>query len=362
MNRDLKSLMTVAYRRLHFILPRPVAEKVSDCVYVLTRKPYVYFNAALQPENRLEKGVVVISLDMELAWAWQYGRTMRQDARSLGMRERKQVPILLSLFDEFEIPATWAIVGHLFLQSCSRDAGGLAHSEMPRSDHFKRRYWQFTTGDWYQHDPCSNATSDPLWYAPDLVEAIIAARSKHELGCHGFSHLGLQDCPPDVAAAELDACLLAARPYGVRLSTFVFPGNESGNFELLRRKGFRSVRTYPVPWAEISLPMLCHDGLWHVHTSLSLEDGFDSSSCRKHLLKLLRCVDTAAQTRLAAHFWFHPSLSPVQIQYVLWPLVRYCAQERAAGRIDVLTIDQLVNKTEQALFREQKYAGAPTPF
>jgi len=52
-----------------------------------------------------------------------------------------------------------------------------------------------------------------------------------------------------------------------------------------------------------------------------------------------RIVDTAAQQKLAAHIWMHPSLSDKQMTMVLAPLLRYCADQRDKGLIEVLTME-----------------------
>jgi len=60
-------------------------------------------------------GTVVISVDAALGWSSidrQTPRTRRADAARSGWRT------LLDAFDEHELPATWAVVGHLLLDDC----------------------------------------------------------------------------------------------------------------------------------------------------------------------------------------------------------------------------------------------------
>ena len=35
-------------------------------------------------------------------------------------QSRENVPVLLKIFEDFNIPITWATVGHLFLESCNK--------------------------------------------------------------------------------------------------------------------------------------------------------------------------------------------------------------------------------------------------
>src|SRR5215471_17613743 len=70
-----------------------------------------------------------ISADFELNWAFRCLAPEERDR--LGRSERQNVPYILSILNELNIPVTWATVGHLFLTSCARN-GNHPHSEMAR--------------------------------------------------------------------------------------------------------------------------------------------------------------------------------------------------------------------------------------
>jgi hypothetical protein len=63
----------------------------------------------------------------------------------------------------------------------------------------------------------------------------------------------------------------------------------------------------------------------------------------------LHFVDEAARTHLCAHVWLHPSLPHEDMTDLLFPFLRYCADQREKGLIDVLTMEQLVAATEGAI-------------
>jgi hypothetical protein len=65
------------------------------------------------------KGGVIISADMEMGWAVRYSRQAK-DPVEYANRERMNVPVILSLLENYEIPVTWSVVGHLLLEICSR--------------------------------------------------------------------------------------------------------------------------------------------------------------------------------------------------------------------------------------------------
>jgi peptidoglycan/xylan/chitin deacetylase (PgdA/CDA1 family) len=102
---------------------------------------------------------------------------------------------LLALLDRYEIPATWAIVGHLMLEGCSRHDGAVHADVMPRPD------YSWFPKDWYVHDPCTSAIQSPGWYAPDILEWIRATRVRHEIASHSFAHIYYGDPECSASAA-----------------------------------------------------------------------------------------------------------------------------------------------------------------
>ena len=146
-----------------------------------------------EKEKYLNKPIFIISLDTELIWgniAYPSSETvslMKKDSKKV----RGCIDILLNLFEKYNIPATWAIVGHLFLDHCECE-DGIPHQDMPR---FKE--------EWYSSDPCTDIQKDPLYYGKDIVEKILSNRIEHEVGCHSFSHVIFSECSREVAEAEI---------------------------------------------------------------------------------------------------------------------------------------------------------------
>ena len=80
---------------------------------------------ALVPSSPLDKGVFMLSMDAELAWGSIYNDDYeRYEAQYDGCRVA--IDALLQLLETYEISATWAMVGHLFLDSCTT-ADGVKH-------------------------------------------------------------------------------------------------------------------------------------------------------------------------------------------------------------------------------------------
>ena len=140
------------------------------------------------------------------------------------------IDILLNLFEKHNIPATWAIVGHLFLDHCEKE-DGMPHKNMPR---FKE--------DWYSSDPCNDIQRDPLYYGKGIVEKILSNRIEHEIGYHSFSHVVFSECSREVAEAEIKMGNKLSKEFGIALKSFVFPENKIGHVDVLKDNGFKIYR------------------------------------------------------------------------------------------------------------------------
>ena len=78
-----------------------------------------------------QRGTMVVSLDLELCWG-RFDKVPVPMLEADASEERIQIRRLLALLDRYEIPATWAIVGHLMLAGCSRHDGAVHMDVTPR--------------------------------------------------------------------------------------------------------------------------------------------------------------------------------------------------------------------------------------
>lgn len=256
------------------------------------------------------KAVCLISADFELAWASRYSKSCAdplQKAIRDGLQTRENVPKILGLCEKYQIPITWATVGHLFLDACSPE-NGVKHPDLPRLPFFENKYWKFDQGDWFDYDPCSDFKTAPAWYAPDLIDGILASKVKHEIGCHTFSHVDCRDSVDEgkVFEAELKKCIQVAREKGVSLSSFVHPGHTVGHLELLRKLGFSSFRS---DYGDtLGYPAKHFDGLWEFKNTAGLEwrQGWSSAY---HVFRYKTIIDRAIKHRRVCVLWFHPSFN-----------------------------------------------------
>jgi peptidoglycan/xylan/chitin deacetylase (PgdA/CDA1 family) len=280
------------------------------------------YSAGLLPRvpPDLEPGrpAVVISVDFELAWALRYDRGVAnplERAIEAARRTRTHVPLLLDLFDHYKVPATWATVGHLFLERCEC-RGGRAHPDMIRPSFFENENWRYAHGDWYDDDPCSSWSEAPEWYAPDLIRDILSRPVQHEVACHTFSHIpcNQEHCPPDLLRAELQECQRLASEWDLVLRSFVFPANLAGNLAVLKELGFQNYRFHG--YYHLDIPKRDEWGLLRLPGGIFLErpSGFP---VKAWVNSLHRCVARAIQTGTLLHLWLHPSCSRENVTQVL---------------------------------------------
>ena len=139
---------------------------------------------------------------------------------------------------EHEIAATWAVVGHLYLDHCERDGNQGPHPEITSPS------YRWMKEDWYDLDPGTDVTRDPTWYGPDLIDAIERCRFPQEIGSHSFGHLivGDPDCTDEAFASDLEAAIAVSVARGRRPTSFVYPRNDIGHLDVLSRAGFTSFR------------------------------------------------------------------------------------------------------------------------
>jgi len=269
------------------------------------------------------KAVILISADFELAWAWQYAKVKNpcQLAIEKAKQSRKNIPKILDLCEQYNIPITWATVGHLFLDSCKKE-NNIPHPEIKSLNYFENRYWKFDKGVWFQHDPCSNVKDSPEWYAPDLIKDILSRKTEHEIGCHTFSHIDCRDevCSNEVFNSEIEACKNEAEKLGLQLKTFVHPAQTIGNLDNLIKQGFTSFRT---DYRNVlGYPIKHQNGLWEFQQTAEFvyRKGW---SINYHIYRYKKIIDRAIKSNTVCYFWFHPSFDPLFTEKIMPEVFAY---------------------------------------
>jgi peptidoglycan/xylan/chitin deacetylase (PgdA/CDA1 family) len=316
-----------------------------------------------------DKAVFTISLDFELLWgsfdSGKHRKFIARLARNGGAFDttRSIVDRLLELFRKYEVRVTWATVGHLFLDRCEMQ-NGVKHADMPRPKH------SWFARDWYAYDPCSDFRTEPLWYGRDMIEKILAAEPRHDVGSHSFSHVIFSDagCTAEVAEGEIRKCVELARSFDLKMKSFVFPRNQAGHLDILRKYGFSVTRGNPPFWffkfrnrtlrrmghviddvlaitPDCGLPEKSASGIWVAPVSMFLQsmDGarrlIPGSS---RIRKAVRGIERAIREQSMFHLSFHPTenlcFQTDQMFDVLEKIVAHAARRRDEGKLQVMTM------------------------
>ncbi len=186
--------------------------------------------------NGPESGALVLSLDLELHWGMR--DRMPADGRYrrnlVGVRDA--VERILETFHEYDIGATWAVVGSLFahssdeLRECSPDI-------RPTYDKLDLRPYDEPVG--------GDHRDDPLHFAGDIIE-FIGSVPHQEIASHTFSHYySLEDGQtPEQFDHDLRSATLIAGRRGFRLRSIALPRNQINEayHEILLKNGFLCYR------------------------------------------------------------------------------------------------------------------------
>ena len=315
----------------------------------------------------LARGAFVVSIDTELAW----GEMHRRDGsggRHHFAAERDVIERILDVFARHDISATWAVVGHLFLDAC-HDGGGGPHPELVTPD------YPWLDEDWLAVDPATDLDDDPFWYGRDIVDAILGCPVRQEVGSHSFTHVIVDDpaCTPEVFESELAAAAAVAAERDVELRSFVYPRNKIAQVARLGEHGYRCYRGgRPLPpfagrpgWQRRALgvadkvrplagsavlPAAGDGGVWNVPQTYLFAPSADAKLpvgvwTRRPVARLRQ----AARHRSLFHLWFHPynvTAAPERALAARDHICAAAARLRDAGELDVVTMGDLAARLD----------------
>jgi peptidoglycan/xylan/chitin deacetylase (PgdA/CDA1 family) len=324
----------------------------------------------MQPEHPIElkRGVFTISIDFELIWGTLDLFGPDRFRRACEIERKEIIDRLLDLFVEFEVSATWCVLGHLFLERCLTSNG--KHPEIVRPVH------SWHPNDWFEHDPGGLEGNDSLFLGRSLVGKIIACPIPQEIGGHSFSHVifGDSGCSRETAKSELAALVKAASEMGIAMRSFAFPRNEVGHLDALKEYGFDCYRGPERNWYEsknwpapvkrlchlwdvitaatpaVALPEITDAGLWNIPASMIY---FPMHGLRRYIpistrvTRAVKGLEAASRRKRVFHLWFHPTNLADQTDAMFSGLRRILGHAcvlRARGDIEILSMKSLLTK------------------
>lgn len=303
-------------------------------------------------------GLFILSLDTEIAWGTYGARKLARTSHCFNAY-RDLFPRLIALLDRYEIPATFAVVGHLFLEACS------GHPDLPQP-----HYRWMPAPDSYR-DPCSDVTRAPWYYGPDIIARIRAARMPHEIGTHTFTHVIAADpaVTPAMWDAQLDACARIHAHHGLSMRSLVYPQDKVACVDRLSDHGIIAFRGLERRWYR-ALPRPLQKAFHVADRAFGWTPATYDPAALKVTGRLVdlpasqflmaydgfrRYIPTASRVRQARrgleravrrselyHLWFHPfNLGTSEKMFdALEQILRHAATLRDTGRIEVMTMGQ----------------------
>ncbi|MTI66926.1 MAG: hypothetical protein FH753_10045 [Firmicutes bacterium] len=294
----------------------------------------------------LKKGVFTLSLDTELSWGTVDKSNKRIKNKFYYENTREVIYSLLNLMEKYNISATWAIVGHLFLE---REE--LINSLNENDIRFK---------------------NISLWYGRNIIKKIKSSKVYQEIGCHSFSHMLFtdKDIKKDILTKEIKRCIDEANKMGIKLESFIFPRNKVGYINELIKGGFETFRGIEPNWYSSYNPLL-KKGLHIIDQVLAISPPVNTPKqqggilnipasmlylpmngfrryvpLKSRILKSKKGIKRAISEKKVFHLWFHPyniATNKEKLLYGLEVIFKEVDKERKKGNIEVKTMGE-VNK------------------
>ena len=309
----------------------------------------------------LDRAVFTISIDFELIWGTLDLFGPERFRAACEIEREVIIDRLLELFVEYNVPATWCVLGHLMLDRCRPEAGR-KHPEIVRPSH------SWCEGDWFENDPCGSEDVAPLFLGRSLVEKIRSCSVPQEIGCHSFSHVifGDRGCSAETAESEISTCVGIARELGIEMCSFAFPRNEVGYLDVLKRHGFAAYRGPERHWYEgkhwppaikrlahlwdvvtaaeppVELPKRAEAGLWNIPGSMIY---FPMHGLRRFIpvsrrvKRAIKGLNAAVEQTRVFHLWFHPTNFADEVEAMFSGLVSvldHASSLRSRNELEIL--------------------------
>ena len=317
---------------------------------------------------QFECGVFTLSIDFELIWGTIAGRGVAAFRAQCELERQVIIDRLLALLSEFEMPASWLIVGHLLLDNCR------VNHQSAQADYSGKASLECGPALTDQH-----YEDNRIFCGRDLVEKIRACRVPQEIGCHTFSHpiFTEENITRARAEEELAACVRLADELGIAMQSFAYPQNKIGHLDLLRQYGFTCYRG--AEWHEsgrlpdilrrlahlwlvctattppVHLPEFTKEGIWDIPGSMLY---FPMHGQRRYLPLSIRVkraykgLHAAASQKRIFHLWFHPTNLADEMEQMfagLRLILEYAAELREKGQLDFKPMGALVPAQAQSV-------------
>ena len=283
-----------------------------------------------------KKASFVISIDLELAWG-VWDKLNSTNIQKIIDTERLVCDNLLNIFDDNEMPVTWAVVAAL-LDNKNKMMGNL---------------------------------NQKAWYAPDILDNILNSKTKHLVASHSYAHKEFNTCSNEEINEDFEKSIFFLKSFNINTDVFIFPRNNVFHLDVLKKFNFKTYRSIDQSWykkvykynkllGKISnlidkvipiqtnsvSPLIDKFGLTEVPTSILLisKNGIRTIVTNYSMFKKIKDgIDLAISQNECFHIWFHPSNFYYQTNKqfdLLKKIINYVNLKREQGLIEVKLLNQ----------------------
>ena len=305
----------------------------------------------IHAEKLIDKPIFIMSLDLELLWGFvlhpgdRGAISLKNDKK----RGRDAINFLLDLFKKYRIPATWAIVGHLFLDHYEGE--DIITKNLPQFREKQNLCISFSKID------------EDLYCSTDIIEKIMSSPIEHDIGYHSFSHVPFSECSRNIAESEIRKGIKLAKKFGISLRSFVFPYDKIRYVDLLKENKFwiyrgkihnranmkQNIFFRRINWiidkiAVRPVSPVWNDGIWEIPSSMCFYDPIVPYNILSRAKRGIRQSITNGENKVF-HMYIHPHnlLSDASLRRKLDEIFRFVSKKKRMGQIDVMTMQELAS-------------------
>lgn len=185
----------------------------------------------------MEKGSLVISLDLELTWGAIDSWKPEGYGKSNILQVREVVKRLIALFELYNVKATFATVGFVMLHDVD-DIKQHTPTLIPTYDNEALRPY----GEYLDY---VDQQDRHLFFVPELVEQLKAS-ANIEIGTHTFGHFYCWEPGQTIEQFDADMAMVqkVGEEQGLKMESIVFPRNQVSDeyLEVCAKHGIKTYR------------------------------------------------------------------------------------------------------------------------
>jgi len=211
-----------------------------------------------RPQIQLKTGMLIISIDVDVGnrelGVINKGKNDKYVHRFLseyqvGKIEETALPLFLNLFEDQNVPATFAVRGQM------------------------------------------------IEVANSFFHQLLESPIRHDIGSHGYSHRLFEDMSPEEAENELEKLSDGFKRFGIIPKSFIFPRNSVDHLDLIEDYGYKCYRS-DGDFRNDCMYIEKQGNLYDVHPSLYI------GNCTQSIF-LKKLLDIAILRKMPFHIWFH---------------------------------------------------------